>query len=169
MFSCLLSVQDFIVTVVFSFLWLVGSSAWAKGLSDVKEATDPKEVLLLMSACKQPSNKCMAVHSPVMSSLNTSVVSISPFRLAFPSLYLMASFKKNTPKATLDISASKTRPIKRGKSHWQGRWYLSLQDFHRQKPHTVMLLITVFNKIPAVISSCGLARSQVKIPKPELI
>ncbi|KAK2509122.1 hypothetical protein MC885_006440, partial [Smutsia gigantea] len=65
---------DFIVTVVFSFLWLVGSSAWAKGLSDVKVATDPKEVLLLMSACKQPSNKCMAVHSPVMSSLNTSVV-----------------------------------------------------------------------------------------------
>uniref|UniRef100_A0A8I5T7D3 Synaptoporin n=1 Tax=Pongo abelii TaxID=9601 RepID=A0A8I5T7D3_PONAB len=65
---------DFIVTVVFSFLWLVGSSAWAKGLSDVKVATDPKEVLLLMSACKQPSNKCMAIHSPVMSSLNTSVV-----------------------------------------------------------------------------------------------
>ncbi|XP_043834509.1 synaptoporin isoform X1 [Dromiciops gliroides] len=65
---------DFIVTVVFSFLWLVGSSAWAKGLSDVKVATDPKEVLLLMSACKQQSNKCMAVHSPVMSSLNTSVV-----------------------------------------------------------------------------------------------
>ncbi|XP_076984914.1 synaptoporin isoform X2 [Tamandua tetradactyla] len=65
---------DFIVTVVFSFLWLVGSSAWAKGLSDVKVATDPKEVLLLMSACKQPSNKCVAVHSPVMSSLNTSVV-----------------------------------------------------------------------------------------------
>ncbi|XP_070311858.1 synaptoporin isoform X4 [Odocoileus virginianus] len=65
---------DFIVTVVFSFLWLVGSSAWAKGLSDVKVATDPKEVLLLMSACKQPSNKCTAVHSPVMSSLNTSVI-----------------------------------------------------------------------------------------------
>uniref|UniRef100_A0A8C9DG24 Synaptoporin n=1 Tax=Prolemur simus TaxID=1328070 RepID=A0A8C9DG24_PROSS len=65
---------DFIVTVVFSFLWLVGSSAWAKGLSDVKVATDPKEVLLLVSACKQPSNKCMAVHSPVMSSLNTSVL-----------------------------------------------------------------------------------------------
>ncbi|XP_044881441.1 synaptoporin [Mauremys mutica] len=65
---------DFIVTVVFSFLWLVGSSAWAKGLSDVKIATDPDEVLLLMSACKQQSNKCMPVRSPVMSSLNTSVV-----------------------------------------------------------------------------------------------
>ncbi|XP_038628859.1 synaptoporin isoform X1 [Tachyglossus aculeatus] len=65
---------DFIITVVFSFLWLVGSSAWAKGLSDVKVATDPKEVLLLMSACKQQSNKCMAIHGPMMSSLNTSVV-----------------------------------------------------------------------------------------------
>ncbi|PKU34947.1 hypothetical protein llap_14751 [Limosa lapponica baueri] len=65
---------DFIVTVVFSFLWLVGSSAWAKGLSDVKIATDPDEVLLLMSACKQQSNKCLPVRSPVMSSLNTSVV-----------------------------------------------------------------------------------------------
>ncbi|XP_075014552.1 synaptoporin isoform X3 [Calonectris borealis] len=65
---------DFIVTVVFSFLWLVSSSAWAKGLSDVKLATDPDEVLLLMSACKQQSNKCLPVRSPVMSSLNTSVV-----------------------------------------------------------------------------------------------
>ncbi|XP_062978134.1 synaptoporin isoform X1 [Elgaria multicarinata webbii] len=65
---------DFIVTVVFSFLWLVGSSAWAKGLSDVKVATDPDEVLLLMSACKQQSNKCLPMRSPIMSSLNTSVV-----------------------------------------------------------------------------------------------
>ncbi|XP_073425883.1 synaptoporin isoform X1 [Dendrobates tinctorius] len=65
---------DFIVTVVFSFMWLVSSSAWAKGLSDVKVATDPDEVLLLISACKQPSNKCMALRSPVMSSLNSSVV-----------------------------------------------------------------------------------------------
>uniref|UniRef100_A0A7N5JFG2 MARVEL domain-containing protein n=1 Tax=Ailuropoda melanoleuca TaxID=9646 RepID=A0A7N5JFG2_AILME len=65
---------DFVVTVVFSFMWLVGSSAWAKGLSDVKVATDPDEVLLLMSACKQQSNKCLPVYSPVMSSLNTSVV-----------------------------------------------------------------------------------------------
>ncbi|XP_072136219.1 synaptoporin [Mobula birostris] len=65
---------DFIVTVVFSFLWLVGSSAWAKGLSDVKVATDPDEVLLLMSACKQQGNKCLPVRDPAMSGLNTSVV-----------------------------------------------------------------------------------------------
>ncbi|XP_033879042.1 synaptoporin-like isoform X1 [Acipenser ruthenus] len=65
---------DFIVTVVFSFMWLVSSSAWAKGLSDVKTATDPSEVLLLMSACKVQSNKCLPLHKPVWASLNTSVV-----------------------------------------------------------------------------------------------
>lgn len=65
---------DFIVTVIFSFMWLVGSSAWAKALADVKSATDPDEVLLLISACKQQSNKCMSLRRPVMSSLNTSVV-----------------------------------------------------------------------------------------------
>ncbi|MEE6501893.1 hypothetical protein FKM82_004349 [Ascaphus truei] len=65
---------DFIVTVVFSFMWLVSSSSWAKGLSDVKIATDPEEVLLLISACKQRANKCLPVRGPVMSSLNTSVV-----------------------------------------------------------------------------------------------
>ncbi|KAI5607062.1 synaptoporin isoform X1, partial [Silurus asotus] len=65
---------DFIVTVVFSFMWLVGSSAWAKALSDVKVATDPGEVLLLMSACKVQTNKCGSVYGPVWSGLNTSVV-----------------------------------------------------------------------------------------------
>ncbi|CAB1314838.1 unnamed protein product [Coregonus sp. 'balchen'] len=43
---------DFIVTVVFSFMWLVSSSAWAKALSDIKVSTDPDEVQELMSACK---------------------------------------------------------------------------------------------------------------------
>uniref|UniRef100_A0A8C3H9E9 Synaptophysin n=1 Tax=Chrysemys picta bellii TaxID=8478 RepID=A0A8C3H9E9_CHRPI len=31
----LLSPQDFVVTAVFAFMWLVSSCAWAKGLSDV--------------------------------------------------------------------------------------------------------------------------------------
>ncbi|KAI1890941.1 hypothetical protein AGOR_G00158770 [Albula goreensis] len=65
---------DFIVTVVFSFLWLVSSSAWAKGLSDVKVATDPDEVQLLVSACKVQGNKCGSIHGPIWSGLNTSVV-----------------------------------------------------------------------------------------------
>ncbi|KAM6927354.1 synaptoporin [Xenentodon cancila] len=65
---------DFVVTVVFSFMWLVSSSAWAKALSDVKVATDPDEVLLLIPACKSQSNKCSSVHGPRWSGLNTSVV-----------------------------------------------------------------------------------------------
>ncbi|XP_023664452.1 synaptoporin-like [Paramormyrops kingsleyae] len=65
---------DFMVTVVFSFAWLVSSCAWAKGLSDVKLATDANQILLLVSACKVPANKCASVHGPVWSGLNTSVV-----------------------------------------------------------------------------------------------
>ncbi|XP_061687331.1 synaptoporin isoform X2 [Syngnathoides biaculeatus] len=65
---------DFVVTVVFSFMWLVSSSAWAKALSDVKLATDPGEVQLLISACKDQTNKCGSVQEPRWSGLNTSVV-----------------------------------------------------------------------------------------------
>uniref|UniRef100_A0A669DAR9 Synaptoporin n=1 Tax=Oreochromis niloticus TaxID=8128 RepID=A0A669DAR9_ORENI len=65
---------DFVVTVVFSFLWLVSSSAWAKALSDVKVATDPDEVQLLISACKDQTNTCGSLHGPRWSGLNTSVV-----------------------------------------------------------------------------------------------
>ncbi|XP_037535040.1 synaptoporin [Nematolebias whitei] len=65
---------DFVVTVVFSFMWLVSSSAWAKALSDVKVATDPDEVQLLIPACKIPTNKCGSIHGPRWSGLNTSVL-----------------------------------------------------------------------------------------------
>ncbi|XP_055024620.2 synaptophysin a [Misgurnus anguillicaudatus] len=65
---------DFGVTCVFTFMWLVSSAAWAKGLSDVKTATDPEKVLELIPACEQEANRCREVHDPVMSGLNTSVV-----------------------------------------------------------------------------------------------
>lgn len=55
-------------------MWLVSSSAWAKALSDVKVATDPDEVQLLISACKMQTNKCGSVHGARWSGLNTSVV-----------------------------------------------------------------------------------------------
>ncbi|MBN3270953.1 SYPH protein, partial [Polyodon spathula] len=65
---------DFVVTAVFAFLWLVSSSAWAKGLSDVKTATDPERVMTLIKACQIEGNKCSEKQDPVMSGLNTSVV-----------------------------------------------------------------------------------------------
>ncbi|XP_076859773.1 synaptophysin a [Brachyhypopomus gauderio] len=65
---------DFGVTCVFTFMWLVSSAAWAKGLSDVKTATDPDKVLDLIPACENEANRCREVHDPVMSGLNTSVV-----------------------------------------------------------------------------------------------
>lgn len=68
--------QDFIVTVVFSIMWLVGSCCWAKALSDIKAATDPTQVLLLISACRAPENKCTVTQQPLWSRLNTSAVRI---------------------------------------------------------------------------------------------
>ncbi|KAJ8384166.1 hypothetical protein AAFF_G00207840 [Aldrovandia affinis] len=65
---------DFGVTCVFTFMWLVSSAAWAKGLSDVKTATDPERVLSVMPACDTEGSHCREVHDPVMSGLNTSVV-----------------------------------------------------------------------------------------------
>eukprot|EP00064_Thunnus_orientalis_P020359 superscaffoldBa00005558_g20494 len=65
---------DLGVTGVFAFMWLVSSAAWAKGLSDVKTATDPDGVITLISACDVEENRCREVHDPVMSGLNTSVV-----------------------------------------------------------------------------------------------
>lgn len=67
--------QDFVVTAIFAFFWLVSSSAWAKGLSDVKEATDPDEVIKFIPACRHEENRCKELHEPIVSGLNTSVVS----------------------------------------------------------------------------------------------
>ncbi|KAJ8017281.1 hypothetical protein DPEC_G00016220 [Dallia pectoralis] len=64
---------DFGVTCVFTFMWLVSSAAWAKGLSDVKASTDPEKVVDLITACDNEANRCREVHDPVMSGLNTSV------------------------------------------------------------------------------------------------
>lgn len=72
--------QDFVVTAVFAFFWLVSSCAWAKGLSDVKTATDPEKVITYISACEEPENRCREVYDPKVSGLNTSVVGPGFFR-----------------------------------------------------------------------------------------
>uniref|UniRef100_A0A8C3WAY5 Synaptophysin n=1 Tax=Catagonus wagneri TaxID=51154 RepID=A0A8C3WAY5_9CETA len=65
---------DFLATAVFAFMWLVSSSAWAKGLSDVKMATDPENIIKELDVCHQSGNTCKELRDPVTSGLNTSVV-----------------------------------------------------------------------------------------------
>ncbi|RXN34334.1 synaptophysin 1 [Labeo rohita] len=62
-------VIDLFVTAIFAFLWLVCSSAWGKGLTDVKYATNPDR---LIEACLP--DKCTVKTYPSMGRLNASVL-----------------------------------------------------------------------------------------------
>lgn len=63
-------IVDLVVTAAFAFLWLVCSSAWGKGLTDVKWATNPDQ-LILTPTCK---GICHAGEFPSMGRLNASVI-----------------------------------------------------------------------------------------------
>ncbi|XP_037535697.1 synaptophysin-like protein 2 [Nematolebias whitei] len=60
-------ITDLVVTAAFAFLWLVSSSAWGKGLTDVKWATNPKH---LVESCQY----CKPGEFPPMGRLNASVI-----------------------------------------------------------------------------------------------
>uniref|UniRef100_A0A3Q3W7L9 MARVEL domain-containing protein n=1 Tax=Mola mola TaxID=94237 RepID=A0A3Q3W7L9_MOLML len=59
---------DLVVTAAFAFLWLVSSSAWGKGLTDVKGATDPTYLEMWCRAV------CKAGEYPSLGRLNASVI-----------------------------------------------------------------------------------------------
>ncbi|XP_062454689.1 synaptophysin-like protein 1 [Rhea pennata] len=63
-----LPMADFVATVVFSFLWLVSTSAWAKALTDVKVS-----VAAPLPGCRPPTTCSAAAVSPA-GSLNVSVI-----------------------------------------------------------------------------------------------
>lgn len=61
-------VIDLVVTAAFAFLWLVSSSAWGKGLTDIKWATNPNHLV------EQCSDDCKPGDYPSMGRLNASVI-----------------------------------------------------------------------------------------------
>ncbi|KAI4880997.1 hypothetical protein NFI96_012557 [Prochilodus magdalenae] len=63
-----LSPQDLFLTGIFAFLWLVSSSAWGKGLTDVKTNTDVDSLINLCNPA------CVAKTYPAMGRLNASVI-----------------------------------------------------------------------------------------------
>ncbi|NP_001161665.1 synaptoporin-like protein [Saccoglossus kowalevskii] len=70
----LLPLGDFVMTCIFVLLWLTGSSAWAKGVTDVKYATDFDTVQSLLPECSLESVTCTLVKSPSYATLNVSIV-----------------------------------------------------------------------------------------------
>ncbi|KAI1890716.1 hypothetical protein AGOR_G00156500 [Albula goreensis] len=65
-------VIDLVITGIFAFMWLVSSSAWGKGLTDVKWSTNPENVVKTIGACTP--GLCKAVQFPNMGRLNASVI-----------------------------------------------------------------------------------------------
>ncbi|XP_043964522.1 synaptophysin-like protein 1 [Gambusia affinis] len=65
---------DFIMTAVLAFLWLVCSSAWAKGLQNVKDATDTDGISGTLAVCKGRNITCEVTDFANMRTLNISVV-----------------------------------------------------------------------------------------------
>ncbi|KAL2102706.1 hypothetical protein ACEWY4_001874 [Coilia grayii] len=65
---------DFVVTAAFAFLWLVCSSAWARGLQVVKYATSLAGISSTLSLCSEPDVSCQISEMANMRSLDISVV-----------------------------------------------------------------------------------------------
>ncbi|CAL1536583.1 unnamed protein product [Lymnaea stagnalis] len=68
-------IVDFVISVVLTLLWIIGSSAWASGVSDVKTYTDPQEGGLFeaIESCKT-SNACNTISLGNFASLNVSII-----------------------------------------------------------------------------------------------
>ncbi|XP_031420818.1 synaptophysin-like protein 1 [Clupea harengus] len=68
------SQTDFILTIVFVALWLVCSSAWAKGLQNVRDATSTAGIQSTLSVCQAQGVVCQVTERANMRTLSVSVV-----------------------------------------------------------------------------------------------
>ena len=71
--------QDFVVSIVLTLFWLIGSSAWAAGVSDLKMYTDPDDGSIFedLVECQKQGDKypCATDSEGNFASLNVSIVS----------------------------------------------------------------------------------------------
>ncbi|MXQ85332.1 hypothetical protein E5288_WYG014418 [Bos mutus] len=67
-----LTMTDFVITIVVTFLWLVSTSAWAKALTDIKAATG-SSIVQELKTCNVQGVMCQFVSVTSMGSLNVSV------------------------------------------------------------------------------------------------
>ncbi|KAG8523836.1 Synaptophysin-like protein 1, partial [Galemys pyrenaicus] len=65
--------MDFVVTLVATFLWLVNTSAWAKGLTDIKMATG-HNIAQELKPCHNTGETCHFDSVTSMGSLDVSVM-----------------------------------------------------------------------------------------------
>ncbi|CAL8318567.1 unnamed protein product [Lota lota] len=65
---------DFLVTAALAFLWLACSSAWAKGLQNVKDATGDAGIASALDVCARSDVTCRVTEFAGLRSLNVSVV-----------------------------------------------------------------------------------------------
>ncbi|XP_061839599.1 synaptophysin-like protein 1 isoform X2 [Nerophis lumbriciformis] len=66
-------ILDFVITAVVAFLWLACSSAWAKGLQHVKDATDTEGIAGAVALCKGSNITCQVTEYANLRTLNISV------------------------------------------------------------------------------------------------
>ncbi|TNM91287.1 synaptophysin-like protein 1 [Takifugu rubripes] len=65
---------DFLITAGLVFLWLVCSSAWAKGLQNVKDATGTEGISSTLALCTGSNATCEVTDFANLRTLNISVV-----------------------------------------------------------------------------------------------
>ena len=68
-----LTMTDFVITIVVTFLWLVSTSAWAKALTDIKSATG-SNIVQELKPCNIQGVVCQFVSVTSMGFLNVSVI-----------------------------------------------------------------------------------------------
>ncbi|GAB1597800.1 synaptoporin-like [Argonauta hians] len=66
-----LTIIDFVTTAVFALMWLISSSAWAQGVSDLKYYSDPDDSLFPLLECK---NRCSKGPDANFSTLDVSII-----------------------------------------------------------------------------------------------